>query len=282
MTAKAFRRGFSSPLFKTEALKWIQAVKTALIHAAAFKLEFVFGVISPFFLFFFIKYSLYSSIYSAPEGGALLRFYSFHEMTAYHTWLLIFEIFTRAGFFSENLSRDIRLGRISSLLLYPFGFLKHYSALFLADKALRFFISFFTLALALSFGFLGFPSLKFAAAGFLFMLAAAAFFFLIQIIIGMLAFWVDETWSLNVALRWIIMFASGSLLPLDFFPPALQTALSWTPFPYLAYFPALIFMGKAERLGFALWILIFWLAALSWIARLVFQKGLKLYTGSGI
>ena len=39
-----------------------------------------------------------------------------------------------------------------------------------------------------------------------------------QYIIGILAFWLDETWVMRVLVGLIAQFLSGSILPLEFYP----------------------------------------------------------------
>ena len=197
----------------------------------------------PILVFFFIKYSLWTSIYSVNPVKEI-QGYTLSRMIEYQFWIFIFDLFVKSYFFSENISSDIRLGRISSFLLYPFHFIAYQFSFFMSDKVIQFFIAVCCFILVVSTGLIQAPLvsniLKFSFLIFL----AALYWFFIQMIVGVSAFWLDETWSLNASIRFISAFLSGAILPLDFFPKFLADFLLWTPFPYLAYFPCSNFNGK--------------------------------------
>ena len=44
-------------------------------------------------------------------------------------------------------------------------------------------------------------------------------------------------------------FVSGHMFPLDLLPPPWAGLLKALPFQYLAYFPAVVFLGKVQGLG---------------------------------
>ena len=237
-------------------------------------------MIVPVLVFFAIQYSLWSSIFAVhPEKE--IQGYTLARMIEYQFWILIFDLFIRSYFFSENVSSDIRLGKISSFLLYPFHFISHQFNLFLSDKILQFVIAGSCFTLVLIMGWIEMPLLSnLLRAGFLILLVALYWFF-IQMIIGFVSFWLDETWGLNVAIRFISAFLSGSILPLDFFPDFLSSILFWTPFPYLVYFPIQILMGREVDFLSCLSVLLFWTLLFFLISKWIWRKGLNLYTGAG-
>ena len=235
----------------------------------------------PVLIFFAIKYSLWSSIY-AVNPKTEIQGYTLARMIEYQFWILIFDLFIRSYFFSQNVSSDIRLGKISSFLLYPFHFISYQFNLFLSDKILQFVIASSCLALVLSIGWVEMPPLSNVLKAGLLILLVALYWFFIQMIIGFVSFWLDETWSLNVAIRFISAFFSGSILPLDFFPEFLTHILFWTPFPYLVYFPIQILMGQEVDFLSCFSILLFWTFIFFLISKAIWKKGLNLYTAAGI
>ena len=268
-------------LFRLEYFKRIQTIKISLSRHLNYKINFLLTMVLPVFVFFVIKYNLWQSIYALhPE--AEIKGYSLSKMIEYQFWILIIDLFVRSHFFSQNISADIRLGKISAFLLYPFSFISYQVSLFASDKLIQLFIGAFSLALAIVFSWLELPSLIVLLKSALFVLMAGTFWLLAQLIIGFIAFWLEETWSLNISLRFISAFFAGSFIPLDLFPELLAKALMWTPFPYLTYIPVRILMGEAIPLGPAFFILFFWLLILFFCAKLIWKKGLKLYTGAGI
>ena len=266
---------------KWEYGKWAQSIKTALIKSANYKADFFLSLIVPVGVYFFIKYNLWSSIYHFNSSGHIQN-YSLEKMIQYQFWIMIIDFFVRAHFFSENISEQIRLGKISSFLLYPFGFIKYQLSLFISDKIIQLFVGSLALSLALCFHFTQ-PINGIILTKSLFLLClVSGFWFITQTLVGLLAFWLEETWSLNVCIRFIAAFLSGSLLPLDLYPETLTKILLWTPFPYLIYFPVKLLMGESVNFGFICLVLGSWIIGLFLFMGWVWKKGLNLYTGSGI
>ena len=266
---------------KWEYGKWAQSIKTALIKSANYKANFFLSLIVPVGVYFFIKYNLWRSIYHFNSSGDI-QSYSLDKMIQYQFWIMIIEFFVRAHFFSQNISEQIRLGKISSFLLYPFGFIKYQLTLFISDKIIQLFVGSFALVLALSFHFIQPINGTILIKSVLFIGLVSGFWFVTQVLVGLLAFWMEETWSLNVCIRFIAAFLSGSLLPLDLYPEALTKILLWTPFPYLIYFPVKALMGESVNFSFSFLVLGSWILGLSLFMGWLWRKGLKLYTGSGI
>ena len=264
-----------------EYFKWLQSLKTSLSRNLTYKINFILMMVIPVLVFFAIKYNLWHSIY-ATNSYKYIQGYSLAEMIEYQFWILIFDLFVRSHFFSQNISSDIRLGKISSFLLYPFHFINYQSSLFLSDKLIQTFIGSFSLFLVCAFGWVNIPGASTLLQAVFFLLMINAFWFFAQLLVGFVAFWLEETWSLNVSIRFISAFFSGSFIPLDLFPDLFTRILLWTPFPYLTYIPVRILMGESVNAGRSLLILFIWLLALLISTQRVWKRGLKLYTGAGI
>ena len=224
-----------------EYYKWLQSLRISLSQNLQYKLNFLLSMIIPVLVFFAIKYNLWSSIYKV-NSHETIQGYSLSDMIEYQFWILIFDLLVSSYFFSQNTSEDIRLGRISSFLLYPFHFISYQTNLFLSDKLIQLFIGAFSLSLAFVFGWVEIPSVNILLKAGVFIVMINVFWFFTQLFIGFIAFWLEETWSLNISIRFIAIFLSGSIIPLDLYPPAFAKILLWTPFPYLAYIPVKILM----------------------------------------
>lgn len=266
---------------KWEYLKWLQSIKTSLTKNITYKINFLFILIVPIFVFFFIKYNLWVSIYEV-NSTEMIKGYNLQKMIQYQFGMFLFELFVRSHFFSQNLSGDIRLGRISSFLLYPFSFISYQFSLFLSDKIVQFLIGCLAVIIALVFDFIPYFSLSSLLSFFVFIIVVNVFWFFIQTFIGFLTFWIEETWSINICFRFIVAFLSGAVIPLELYPELLQKILVWTPFPYLAYFPIKVLIGDSVPLGFGFVVIGVWVLLLIFATRWIWNKGLTLYTGSGI
>ena len=101
--------------------------------------------------------------------------------------------------------------------------------------------------------------------------------------VGMVGFWFLEVTSLLYIVMTMNFFISGHMLPLDLLPTPWSTILKSLPFQYMAYFPAVVFLGKiqgaelARELAFqAAWALAFIL-----LAHWLYRRGLRRYSAYG-
>ena len=99
---------------------------------------------------------------------------------------------------------------------------------------------------------------------------------------GILAFWLDETWMIRVLLAIVVNFFSGFILPLEFFPPLLVSLLEYTPFPFMTYYPIKFFMGEAIPWTKAILILGTWTVVIVMVNALIWRKGIRMYTAAGM
>lgn len=264
-----------------EYLKWTESLKVCLSRSLNYKINFLLMMVVPVVIFFIIKYNLWSSIYSSNPQKEI-QGYTLSKMLEYQFWILIFDLFIRSHFFSENISKDIRMGKISSFLLYPFSFISYQLSLFISDKLIQSIIGSFFFIIVLFSGWLYMPSFLVLLKAFAFIIIICLFWFFLQMSLGFVSFWLEETWSLNVSMRFISAFFSGSIIPLDLFPETLSNILIWTPFPYLIYFPVKILMGEPVSSFFCFFILSLWIVILFLLTKWIWKKGLNVYTGAGI
>ena len=108
--------------------------------------------------------------------------------------------------------------------------------------------------------------------------------FLTDFLFGCLSFWTTTTRGSSGILRTVRSIFSGGYAPLTFFPPLFQTVASLLPFAYTRYFPMLIYLGKVDTMGIAkgLLVQVFWVGALLFLTKKIWQKGLRRYEGVGI
>jgi ABC-2 type transport system permease protein len=77
------------------------------------------------------------------------------------------------------------------------------------------------------------------------------------------------------------MFLSGMIAPLDVFPPLVRDIVMFTPFPYMAYFPAAILVGKPVNIWQGLGVMTAWMGLAFIVNRWLWRKGIKQYSGMG-
>lgn len=184
-----------------------------------------------------------------------------------------------------DLAAVINSGDLSNILIRPISNFWYWISQDIADKSLN--ILFSLGELLLLFLFLR-PSIIFPALSGLILFVPVVLFstflyFLVNYLFGLLGFWTPDVWAPRFLLLVVLQFIAGSLFPLDVLPQAVQSMLSWTPFPYLIFFPTQVFLGQINvevvlrGVGITLlWIGIFWL-----IVKFAWRKGLHLYSSEG-
>ncbi|MCX6028721.1 MAG: ABC-2 family transporter protein [Chloroflexi bacterium] len=98
--------------------------------------------------------------------------------------------------------------------------------------------------------------------------------FAFRFIANSLAFWTTDARGLNYLTNTVVMFFSGFIVPLNFFPPSLRTLTEWLPFRALAHLPISVYLGKVSgaELALALAQQAIWLVVLVAIGRWVLGR----------
>lgn len=107
--------------------------------------------------------------------------------------------------------------------------------------------------------------------------------FLVQAIIGTLAFWITQATAIAELWFWIRSILSGWVIPLALFPAALIGPLNLMPFRYTLSFPIEIILGRLpiDQIAFGFGIELFWIAVFFIAFRFLWSRGLKLYGAVG-
>lgn len=179
--------------------------------------------------------------------------------------------------------REVIEGRLSPKLLQPIDPVWHHVASHISERFARLP---FTILLILFFFVLypqaaWIPSWQGLVLGSLSIVLAFILRFLIQYTFALCAFWTERATALEQFWSLFYLFLSGMIAPLDVFPEAIRSALLWTPFPYLIYFPSnlLIDVPVPMLQGFSVTLL--WIAGLWVLNRWLWRVGLKHYSGMG-
>ncbi|OLP16564.1 multidrug ABC transporter permease [Leptolyngbya sp. 'hensonii'] len=179
--------------------------------------------------------------------------------------------------------KEVVEGRLSPRLLQPIDPVWHH---FISHFAERFARLPFALLLV-GFFFVLYPEafwvptlLNFV----LFLLAVTMAFclrFVIQYTFALFAFWIERAAAIEQFWFLLYLFLSGLIAPLEIFPPLMREILSWTPFPYMIYFPAALLVGLPVDLGRAFLVVFAWGGTFLVINRWLWRQGLKRYSGMG-
>ncbi len=234
---------------------------------------------------FAVVLSLYSFWNALLGGKPSFMGYTRSEMLAYVLAINVLRslVFTGRGWL---LVQEISSGKISSYLVRPLSYHGYALALDLAQKTVHAASAVVEVSL-LAFLIGGGLFLPARASTWLLFAASAGLgsliFFFMEFLVSSLAFWTSESGGPLFCFELFLQFAAGAFFPLDVLPDALRRLLSATPFPYLVYFPARIFLEKVS-LGEAARVLTVeaaWLAVFAAAALSVWRVGVRSYAAEG-
>ncbi|HLZ09047.1 MAG TPA: ABC-2 family transporter protein [Chloroflexota bacterium] len=207
------------------------------------------------------------------------------SLVTYYVLLGIVTMLT-SSWICEFLAEKIRLGLLSPILLRPAPEISNAIGNNLGEKIVKlvFLLPMVGLTALIFRDDLLLPTDPIAWALFAVALPlAAATAFLIDYLIGSLAFWVEDVRGLSRVRTLVGAFLSGQIVPLALFPEWLVPYLRVQPFRYTLSFPLEVLTGRLTAgeitLGFALQIgycLVLWGAY-----RLAWHYGLRSYSASG-
>lgn len=185
-----------------------------------------------------------------------------------------------------DLIDSINSGSVVNFLIKPLGFIRYYLVRDTADKIFN--IGFFVFEVTLLIFLLRPPIIIQTEISTLalFLLATAGsliIYFCISFIISLTAFWVESSWGVLFLMSILLESLGGSLFPIDILPKQLFNALMLTPFPYLVYFPAKLYLGNMGYLeiisGFS--IIFIWISVLTVLTRVIINAGFRHFSAAG-
>lgn len=228
---------------------------------------------------------LWQAIYQG-SGKTELAGFKYREMIAYLLLVHISRMFSSMPGLASGIAREIREGTLKKYLIQPLdllGYLISYRAAhkmtYIVTAALPYGIIFFICR-----GFFdGFPPAPIMLAYLVSLILSFLIGFYFEAAVGMVAFWIMEVTSVLYIVITLNYFISGQMLPIDLLPEPWAGLLKLMPFQYMAYFPAVVFMGKVqgEDLAWGLGLEAFWAIFFALLARYLYRRGLRHYGAYG-
>ena len=184
---------------------------------------------------------------------------------------------------AAEVDQDVRTGALAVQLIRPIEYPLARLWTTLGERVVRFGLN---TGVGAALALLMVGPISFSAGGLLlFALALPLAFtleFMGQFLIGLAAFWLEDTSGLMLIYSRVTMILGGMLIPLELFPPALQPILRALPFSSIIYGPARMFVhpeaaflaGLVLRQGLAI-------GALALAVALVYRAGLRRIHSNG-
>ena len=257
----------------------------------AYKAQIVMWIFISFVEIFFVVF-LYEAIYRNSENGmsSVINGFSFYDMILYMITSFFFSFVMGSGDTSYEIATDIREGTIANTMTKPVSYRLRHLFTYAGSLALNYsviILPFMTLVYGV---FIGTGLMEVSADRF----ALNVLFFLIFSIlagfinnavsyfIGLMVFYTDHLFGLNMARNALQGFLGGQMVPLAYMG-AMGVAFSYTPFAFMNSVPVLTLMGKVGIKQIILYIFIAmgWILVIELVNRLIFRHAMKKLTVQG-
>ncbi|AHV97582.1 ABC transporter permease [Paenibacillus sabinae T27] len=221
-------------------------IRIRFLTMLAYRLNYYTGILI-YSLNIGVNYFTWKAIYGQGES---LGGFTASQMTTYVavSWM------ARAFYFNNldrEISSDIRDGSIAIQFIRPYNYVLAKMMQGLGEGMFRFMLFMIPgMALAMLLFPVRLPHDPAAWAGFLVMLF---FSFLINsqlnVITGLLAFFVENNEGLMRMKRVVVDLFSGLIIPISLFPGWLSAILKLLPFQAITYLPGSVFTGRVQGVG---------------------------------
>jgi len=192
-------------------------------------------------LFMGVFMALWTAAFSV-SGRTELAGYSLAEVVWY---LAMTETITLStSRISLEISRAVKAGDLAYTLARPLSYPFYQVAYSLGGSAPRFLLNLLTASVVVGLGLGHLAGSLPGLVAFLGMAALAlALDALIAVLIGLLAFWIEEVTPAMWIYQKLLFTVGGLFLPLEMFPTWLRRLAGWLPFQFITYAPARAFVA---------------------------------------
>ncbi len=295
-------------------VNWV-ILRTCIEERLVYRADFAFATLVRF-LPIVTQIFLWGAIF-ASATDASINGYTYANMVTYYLLAMLARAFSSMPGLASGIARDVRDGTIKKYLTQPIDMLGYLFWHRVAHKLVYYVVA--AGPFLLVFWLCGdyFPDWPPAWTWLAFLASLVMAFlvgFLIESLIGLIAFWFLEVSSLLFIYMMMNFFLSGHMLPLDWLPERLvvvsveegllypdfgdgsevpegwglpcRPAIDLLPFKYLAYVPPAIFLQRdgydsPRAVGWALLIQAAWIVVLFGLNRFAFARGVKRYSAFG-
>ncbi|MBK9927011.1 MAG: ABC-2 family transporter protein [Anaerolineales bacterium] len=260
--------------------KYLAVTRGSFTMGIVYRFGFIFAILGNI-VYLGVAYYLWKSIYRHADVIHGLTFNEtflyvglgsaiFILLKTYADWFIHYDI--REGTIANYLIKPIDVGLYS--LFFSFGF---FLTNVVAITAPTFLLLIFVFKVQFTLG----PGL------FLFPISLLLAFFIsffFDYFVGLFGFYTESVWGLSTSKEIIITVFSGALIPLQFFPDAIQKVLYWLPFQAIYHTPLMMITRPEQSWSVFLPMLgvqLFWTAALFIGTRLFYNQAVKVLRISG-
>lgn len=272
-----------APFFRS-VRKYLKILRVSLVERLTYRADFFVATLFRF-LPLVTTFLLWEAVYAGSHKNELAGF-TRDRMLAYLLLVQISRMFSSMPGLANGIARDIREGQLRKYLLQPIDLTAYLLAYrgahklaYIATSALPYGLLFFWFRDV----FPPFPDAVTLLAYLATLLMSFLLGFFFETCIGLVGFWMLEVSSFLYIVNTVNFFVSGQMFPLDLLPGPLLAVLKVLPFQYLAYFPAMVFLGMVPEgeLGVGLLWQLAWVILTIVLARVLYRRGLRHYSAFG-
>lgn len=262
-------------------------IKIELAYKAQIVMWIFISLVETIFVVF-----LYNAIYrNSPDGmNSVINGFTFYEMVLYMITSFFFSFVMGGGDTSYEIATDIREGTIANTLTKPVSYRLRHLFTYLGVLVLDYAVVIIPF-LGLMYGiFIGTGLYAVSAGEFIvnvllfivFSILAGFINNAISYFIGLMVFYTDHLFGLNMARNAVQGFLGGQMVPLSYMG-VMGVVFSYTPFAFMNAVPVLTIMGKVEIKQAFVYILIalIWILIIETANKLIFKRAIKKLTVQG-
>lgn len=255
-------------------------LQNTLVYRGNFLFRAAFGLV-PLMATIFLWRAVY-----AGKSDPTVEGYTLAGMTSYYLLVTIVDALTAVTDDDWQIAGDIREGAINQFILKPIDYMAYRLCLFASGRLIYVCVAAIPVALFIFFQREYFVLPKDGLTLGLFawsLIMTALLQFFISYTMALLAFWLLEISTFIFILFAFEYIAGGHMFPIDILPGWAANLLYLTPFPYQMFFPVSLYLGRVE--GELMWwglaVQFFWVVFFYFVARAMWNRGVKKYTAFG-
>lgn len=260
--------------------KYFRAGMIEIYSLKAFIAEFYTSLLyypAELIILYFIWKLIYTAIGASTIGG-----FSFSMLISYFILQRILSRFLSIGKPARELDDLINSGNLVIYLARPLNYVvfKISQVLFLSSVQTVLGVASFLVVgffLNLSISFEGADWLAF----FPLVAMSLVIIFLLDFLIGILAFWLGRLEHVRIVYSLLLRLVSGALVPISFFPESVQFVLELLPFQYMFYTPIGVIVGAVDVTAKTYIIPAVWVVLLAVLLKVGWSRGLKRFEVQG-
>lgn len=187
-------------------------------------------------------------------------------------------IATSAPRVAQEVDQDVRTGALAVQLIRPISYPMYRLWSSLGERCVRFGLN-FAVSTGLMCLFVGAEPLSLTGLSLFLLVLPIAFIldFLVMFLIGLAAFWLEDTSGLVLIYSRLLWLLGGLLIPLELFPETWQPILHSLPFATIIYAPAHLFVHPSINDAISLLVrqsitLLILMLAVQWVYGIAVQR----------